>query len=155
MPCSVQYHFVQSFSVPAKRAFDWCTQYDPADHVLMGERDAERKITRITANTIILTDTFHIGGECVEKQKLVQLYPDKLKWTSTHLTGPIKYSQFIYEISEEDKETSHLDFLGLFIDYGREKLDEVSYKKIAEMLRKEDSDAWKLLAKAMKQALCK
>ncbi len=99
MPCSIQYHFVQSFPVSARKAYDWCTDYDSADHLLMGDKDARRQVTHFTDCTIILTDTFLIGGERIEKQKLVQFYPDRLIWIATHLTGPIKYSQFIYEIS--------------------------------------------------------
>jgi hypothetical protein len=155
MSYSVRYHFVQCFAVPARTAYNWCTNYDQADHMLMGHEDAERQITRLTDNTIILTDTFTIGGTRVEKQKLVHFYPDKLKWIATHLYGPIKYSQFIYEISADGETASHLDFIGLFIDYGREKLDKASAKMLAEQLRKEDSDTWNLLAKAMAKDLCK
>jgi len=121
----------------------------------MRHEDAERQITHLTASTTILTDTFHIGGDCVEKQKLVHFYPDKLRWIATHLTGPIKYSQFIYEISADGETASRLDFTGLFNDYRRENLDKDSAKMLADKLRKEDSVAWKLLAKAMAQDLCK
>ncbi len=154
MPCSVQYRFFQRFPVSARKAYNWCTDYDPADHILMGDKDAERRITHLTDRAIILTDTFHIGGERIEKKKLVQFYPDRLTWISTHLTGPIKYSQFIYEISSEGR-TSRLNFTGHFIDYGRENLDKAASKAIAEMLRKEDADAWRLLAKSLRQELCK
>jgi len=65
----------------------------------MGDEAAERQITRLADATIILSDIFHTGKGYVEKQKLVQLYPDRLCWIATHLTGPNKYSQFIYEIS--------------------------------------------------------
>ena len=89
----------------------------------MGDKEAERHITHFTETTIILTDIFSIGGERIEKQKLVQFYPDRLSWISTHLAGPMKYSQFIYEISYESETSSRLDFTGLFIDYRRENLD--------------------------------
>jgi hypothetical protein len=155
MPSSVRYQFFQRFAVPARKAYNWCTSYDPSDHVLMDDADSERQITYLTKNAIILTDFLSIGGNRVEKQKIVQLYPDRLMWISTHLTGPIKYSQFIYEISAESKTASRLDFTGLFVNYGQENLDSSSSKKLAESLRKEDSEAWKLLAKAMAKDLCK
>ena len=155
MPCSVQYHFVQRFPVPARKAYNWCTDYDSADHLLMGDKEAERQINHFTETTIILTDIFSIGGERIEKQKLVQFYPDRLSWISTHLAGPMKYSQFIYEISYESETSSRLDFTGLFIDYRRENLDKATSKIIAEMLCKEDSEAWKLLAKALRRELRK
>jgi hypothetical protein len=81
----------------------------------------------------------------MEKQKLVQLYPDKLSWTSTHLTGPNKYSQFRYVISPRGKTASILSFTALHIDY-EEKEDA---KTLAYRLCREDASAWRLLAKAM------
>lgn len=119
----------------------------------MGDEAAERQITRVTDATVILTDTFYIGKGSVEKQKLVQLYPDQLRWVSTHLTGPNKYSQFIYEISSEGKGVSRLDFTALHLEY--ENLESASAKSLAEKLKKEDSAAWKLLAKAMIKELGK
>jgi hypothetical protein len=121
----------------------------------MGDEAAERQITRLAENAIILTDIFHAGKGNVEKQKLVQLYPERLCWTSTHLTGPNKYSQFIYEISAEGNGASRLDFTALHLEYGKEKLDSEDVKLLADKLREEDSAAWKLLAKAMKEELGK
>ena len=97
MPTPIYYHFQQHFNVPARKAFEWCTTYTPGDHALMGEKDVSRKIENINDRTIILSDTFNIGADNqIEKQKLVQIYPEILFWTSTHLTGPAKHSQFIY-----------------------------------------------------------
>jgi hypothetical protein len=118
----------------------------------MGDEAAERQITRLADTTIILTDIFHTGKGDVEKQKLVQLYPEHLCWVSTHLTGPNKYSQFIYEISDEGHSASRLDFIALHLEYG-EKLDNEDIKSLADKLKEEDSKAWKLLAKAMAKEL--
>jgi len=153
MPCPIQYRFSQRFPVPARRAYKWCTNYSPEDHVLMGDEAAERTITCVTDATIILTDTFHTNRGNVEKQKLVQLYPDRLSWVSTHLTGPNKYSQFIYEISAEGNGASRLDFTALHLEY--ENLDSEAIKSLADKLKKEDSAAWKLLANAMIKELGK
>ena len=153
MPCPIRYRFSQRFPVPASKAYKWCTNYSPEDHVLMGDEAAERKITCVTDATIILTDTFHTNRGNVEKQKLVQLYPDRLLWVSTHLTGPNKYSQFIYEISAEGNNVSRLDFTALHLEY--ENLDSAGVKSLAGKLKKEDSAAWKLLAKAMIKELSK
>lgn len=120
----------------------------------MGEEYAERKITHLTEGTVILTDVFHENGH-VEKQKLVQLYPDRLSWTSTHLTGPNKYSQFLYEILEEGESASRLDFTALHLEYTKKNLDEKDVGLMAKKLCKEDSAAWKLLAKAMAKELGK
>jgi len=115
----------------------------------MGDEVAERQITHLTDNTIILTDTFHTVNGIVEKQKLVQLYPDRLSWISTHLTGPNKYSQFVYEILAEGNNASRLDFTALHLEYEKESLNSEGIKLLAAKLRGEDSEVWKRLAKAM------
>ncbi len=154
MPYVVRYCFSQRFPVSARKAYQWCTDYSAEDHVLMGDMAAERHIARVSDATVILTDIFHTGEGNVEKQKVVQLYPDRLSWVSTHLNGPHKYSQFIYEISAEGSNASRLDFTALHLEY-KENLDSDAIKLLAEKLRKEDSEAWKLLAKAMTKELAK
>jgi hypothetical protein len=145
MPLTVRYHFSQPFAVPAQQAFDWCTAFDLADQVLMGEADAQRQVTCISDGAFILKDTFHSPVGTIEKQKLVQLYPKKLLWTSTHLTGPNKYSQFLYEIKPKGEDASVLNFTALHLEYN-EKADA---EALANRLCEEDAAAWKLLAKAM------
>jgi hypothetical protein len=145
MVLAVRYYFSQRFAFPAQKAFDWCTDFDPKDHVLMGEMNSERQVSYITDDTIILKDVFLTPLGSVEKEKLVQLYPNRLSWTSTHLTGPNKYSQFLYKITSEGKSFSALNFTALHIEYD-EKADA---KLLADRLCKEDAAAWKLLAKAM------
>jgi hypothetical protein len=147
MPLSIHYHFSQRFNVPALKAYKWCTDYDPQDHALM-RVNAKREILNISANTILLTDTFYNKDKKVTKQKLVCLYPNELSWTSTHLTGPIKYSQFLYKIVPESKRTCRLDFTGLQVEYDNEENIEV----LARKLKKEDSTAWKYLATEMERA---
>ena len=151
MPLSVRYKFSQRFPVSAQKAFEWCTSFDPQDHALMGEKGAERKIILVTKGTLILEDIFPSKAGKVEKQKLVQLYPDKLSWTSTHLTGPNQYSQFLYQISSRGNAASVLEFTGLHLDYeGKEDAG-----SLATRLRREDAAAWKLLVKAMAKELKK
>jgi len=151
MPVSVRYHFTQDFSVSAKKAFTWCTSYDPQDYSLMGEEGVERQITHVAEDTIILKDIFCSPIGKFEKQKLVQLYPNDLTWVSTHLTGPNKYSQFLYHISSKGKDTSVLDFTGLHIDYAQKE----DAQSLGHRLCHEDANAWKLLAKAMTEELGK
>jgi hypothetical protein len=151
MPQSIYYRFSQNFNVSALKAYRWCTDYDPQDHVLM-RVNAEREVMRISENTIILIDKYHNKNKIIEKQKLVCLYPDRLSWTSTHLSGPIKYSQFLYEIVPESKRSCHLNFIGLQIEYNDEKMfSEKEIEMLAEKLRNEDSAAWKLLATEMEK----
>ncbi len=154
MPYPIRYHFSQRFPVSARKAYLWCTDYRNEDHALMGDATAERHITRVTDATMLLIDIFHTGKGNVEKQKIVQLYPDRLLWVSTHLNGPHKYSQFIYEISAEGDSASRLDFTALHLEYS-ENLDSDTIKLLAEKLREEDAAAWKLLAEAMAKELGK
>ena len=146
----IRYHFTQRFPVSAKRAFEWCTSFDPQDPVLMGEEGVERQITHVTEGVIILKDIFHSEKGVIEKEKLVELYPNQLSWVSTHLAGPNKYSQFLYRISAEGQ-VSVLNFTGLHLDYdGKEDA-----QLLVDRLCREDANAWKLLAKAMAKELKK
>ncbi len=145
MPISVRYHFTQCFAVSAQEAFDWCTDFDSQDNLLMGDKTAERQITHLADGAIILKDIFHGAAGTIEKQKVVHLYPDQYKWTSTHLTGPNKHSQFLYQITPRGKDASVLTFIALHLEYD-EKTDA---KLLAERLCKEDAYAWKLLTAAM------
>lgn len=121
----------------------------------MGEKNASRKIENITDQTILLTDTFNPGTDNqIEKQKLVQIYPEILFWTSTHLNGPAKHSQFIYKITAGTVDNSHLDFTGLLLDYGDEKIGNSDAAQLAEKACKEDARSWALLAKAMEDDFC-
>jgi hypothetical protein len=111
----------------------------------MGDKRAERQITQLAEGAIILKDSFHSVAGTIEKQKLVHLYPDQYRWTSTHLTGPNKHSQFLYRITPQSKNASFLTFKALHLEYN-EKEDA---KLLAERLCKEDAYAWKLLRGAM------
>ena len=148
---SVRYQFSQPFAVPARRAYEWCTDYRTDDLGRMGMK-GRRKIRRINADTLILTDTVVGGGRSVRKEKLVRLDPARMYWTNTYLAGPYRHSQFLYEIVSEGKDRSRLDFTGLQVFYG----EEPSAEKTAEMARKlakEDSGSWSLLAEAMRRDL--
>jgi len=152
MPIPIFYHFQQRFDVPAHKAYEWCTDYAPGDHALMGDEDAGRKVERVTERTLILTDTFNAGtGDPIEKRKLVQLYPETLFWTSTHTSGPARHSQFLYQIVAESDDTSRIEFTGLLLDYANEGGVGVDAAKLAEKECADDAAAWKLLAKAMER----
>ena len=116
----------------------------------MGGKDVSREIENITDRTIILTDTFNPDTDNpIEKQKLVQIYPETLSWISTHLNGPAKHSQFIYMITAEAVDNSHLDFTGLLLNYENKKMSDEDAAQLAEKARIEDAGSWVLLAKAM------
>ncbi len=150
---SVHYQFTQRFDQPARKAYQWCTDFTPGDPIFMMEKNVTREVQRLTEDTVILTDKFQNEGETIVKKKLVCFYPDRLMWTSTHLTGPAKHSQFIYEISSETETSSSLKFTALHIAHDIKVVDKTETKRLAEELRKEDSNAWRSLAREMEREL--
>jgi len=149
MPVSARYQFHQKFSVSAGEAFDWCTAFDADDNALMGDSEAKREIFNVAKGSLLLKDTFPTPKGTVEKQKLVALYPNQRQWTSTHLSGPNRHSQFLYTITPKGKNSSVLEFTAVHIEYD-EKADSDA---LAERLCREDSAAWVRLAKAMESEL--
>ena len=155
MPVSVRYCFSRCFAVSAREAYNWCTNYTKEDLALAGSSSGQRKITRLTEGTLILTDIFPAETGAIQKQKLVHLYPDQLQWASTHLTGPNRYSQFLYKIIPEEPAASRLDYIALYLDYAKENIDSEEAKKFAAKLCRQDAEVWRLLAKAMTKELVK
>jgi hypothetical protein len=145
MPISVRYHFIQHFVVSAQEAFYWSTDFDSQDNLLMGDKTTERQIAHLADGVLIIKDSFNSVAGIIEKQKLVHLYPDQYKWTSTHLTGPNMHSQFLYKITPQSKVVSFLTFTALHLEYNQKE----DAKLLSERLCKEDAYAWKLLAAAM------
>ena len=150
MPTSIKYSFTQDFRVSTDRAYQWCTSYDPIDPELMHET-GKRKIKRLSEDAIILSDTVKTDRDTMTKTKLVRLNPTEKSWTSTHVSGPIKYSQFLYKITPTGKDRSRLTFVGLQLEPRDMPKKEVA--ALTRKIRAEDSDAWKLLAKAMEKEL--
>jgi hypothetical protein len=148
MPSSVRYSFSQKFAVPADAAFVWCTDYQSDDPTLLGNKDAKRTITWVTKDTVLLKDAFHVGHILVEKEKLVRIYPEQLMWISTHISGPIKYSQFTYQIVAEENGTSRLDFTALHIEH-KENLTAQDLKLLTRELQVGDAEIWRRFARAM------
>jgi hypothetical protein len=117
----------------------------------MGNSNAQRQVIRLTDDALILKDNFHTGNGDVEKQKLVCLYPDRLCWVSTHLTGATKYSQFTYQISPKDDDKSQLEFTALHMDQEKERLTEKQAQTLAASLCASDAKIWKQLTLEMKK----
>jgi hypothetical protein len=152
MPASIRYRFTQKFTFSAKDAYDWCTDFAPQDHMLMGDPSAERKIVQVAEGVIVLDEIFHTSTGDAAKQKLVHLYPQNFSWVSTHLTGPNKHSQFTYQITPT-KDGSKLEFTAHHIE--PKNLTTTEAKALGERLCREDAEAWRLLAVAMAKDLRK
>jgi len=150
-PYSVYYHFSQRFNVPAKYAFEWAIDYRPGDLALMGE-EGRRSVKALSDDIVVLTDLFHGGGKgWITKKKLIRIYRERLYWTSTHLTGSNRHSQFLYQISQEGNDMSRLDFIGSQVFYDEEEPSTQRIRSMARTLTKEDSLAWMRLARAMEK----
>jgi hypothetical protein len=148
---SVRYEFSQDFRAPARDAYEWCLDYRPDDWGRMGKRGT-RRIRRLNADTLILTDTVFGKHGAVTKRRLVRMDPIRLAWTNTHVSGPNLHSQFWYQIVERAGGTSRLAFTGLQVNYGKRPSDS-AVAKMASELRADDSQMWRLLAKEMARDL--
>ncbi|HEY3357829.1 MAG TPA: hypothetical protein VGQ83_31550 [Polyangia bacterium] len=146
--CSIPYHFSQRFPFSAAAVLRWATDYHPEDIELFGMR-GRRRIHWLCDDTVLLTDTFaRDDGRHLSKQKLVRIYPDRLRWTSTHLTGPNRYSQFLYELVAEGKHVCRLEFTGRHIEE-REPPSREALLARARELKRGDALVWRNLARAM------
>ncbi len=145
---SVDFEFSQRFEVPAEEAYAWATDYRPDDPVLLGWR-GRRKIERVCEGTIVLTDTvLKEGGGRVTKKRLIRLYPERLTWINTHLSGPNRHSQFLYEVTPDGRNASRLRFTGREIRSSK-PMSARKLQALAAELRKDDAALWRGLARAM------
>ena len=115
---------------------------------MMNEK-GQREIQRITDDTMIFKETIIRNGKRTKKVKLIKLNPPVLSWYNIQVSGPNKNSAFLYQIVPEAKNRSKLNFTGLLVVYGRARFASQRIKEIATNERRYDSNAWKLLAKAM------
>ena len=152
---TVRYSFEQPFHTSARRAFAWCTDFRTDDHARMGET-GRRTISRLTEDTLLLTDVFPgPRGGSVTKVKLVRLDPAGLSWTNTHLSGPARHSQFLYRIVPEGRDRSHLVFSGFQVGRAPRRPTRAQLRALAQRLQREDSLAWRQLARALDSELAR
>lgn len=142
------YRFRQGFAYSADRALAWCLDYAPGDVELMGD-SGTRSVKWIADDAVLLTDRMKKDGKTILKRKLVRIDRDRRSWTSTHLIGPTRYSQFLYQIEEDGANRSALEFTGLQIDLRAEAPAPATRQKRVQQLTDEDSATWRVLAKAM------
>jgi hypothetical protein len=146
---SLRFRFRQPFPVPARAAFAWCTDFGPGDGRLFESR-TERRVKRLAADTLVLTDTTYPNGRRRRIRRLVRVHPAEMAWTNTHLDGPFRYSPYWYRIVPDGPRRSHLEFEGfrLVTRHGRTPASEVARLSAAE--RTADASTWRtLLAPAL------
>jgi hypothetical protein len=149
---SIKYGFTQHFTVSARKAYNWCTDYKPYDLLLMRLKGS-RRIRKLTDDAILLSETTFANGKAVKKAKLVRINRKRLSWSNTHVSGPFLHSQFLYQISPVGKNQSKLEFDGLLLVYSKLKLGREKIRLIAKQEKQQDSTSWRLLAKAMAEEL--
>ena len=142
------YRFRQRLLASRRSAFHWATDYRPGDLALMGE-DGRRQVKKLAPDLILLTDRFRTPRGSIVKEKLVHLLPDRWAWTSTHLSGPSRHSQFLYELRPLGKKSCELQFTGLQVDRVRRPLSGMARKRRVLQLLREDSGAWRRLGAAI------
>ena len=149
---STRYEFSQRFNVPAAQAFEWCTDYDPKDHNLMGLRGF-RKVTRISDDTVMLEDTLYPKGKAVTKKKIVKVDRERMTYFNFHTTGANKNSLYFYRIIPEGEGRSRLEYTGYELTYPKKAPSKKQLAATAEADAAARTKEWGLLADAMEREL--
>ena len=139
---SLRYRFRQPLGVPARAAFDWCTDFRAEDATLFGDR-RRRTLRRVAPDALVMTDTTYPEGRPVRIRRLVRLEPETLSWTNTHLDGPYRHSQFWYRIVPDGPRRCHLDFSGLMLTTRARRLSDGERAKLAGSYRRSDASVWR------------
>jgi hypothetical protein len=148
---SVQYRFRQRFPAAADEAFAWCVDFRP-DDLALEKQSGRRRVQRLAPDLVILTDRLdRDGARPVVKTKLVRLRPRERAWTSTHLAGPNRYSQFWYRIVPRGRSSSRLEFTGLHVEPASSSAGPGASAALAKRITREDSAAWRSFAEAMQR----
>jgi hypothetical protein len=144
---SIPFRFSQRFKAPAREVYAWATDFDPGDRARMGLA-GRRTIEPLCNQTLIFKETTAgAGGRRVTRKKLIRLDPEQMRWTNTHLTGPNRHSQFWYELEPLGRNACRLNYTGLQVLAMRSATAKDLARR-AELLTREDSQAWRNLAKA-------
>ena len=152
----VTYTFQIRLPASRSRAFRWATDYRSDDFGIMGFRGG-RRIRKLTRDLILVTDSFASDpfesrrGSRTVKVKLVHLYPRRWAWTSTHVAGPARFSQFLYELTPRGRGSCTLRFTGSQVERVNRGPTPRSLKRRAIELRHEDSQLWRRLARALEK----
>ncbi len=147
-----RYRFSIVLPAPPDVAFRWATDYRPDDWSLMGQVGS-RRIARLAKDVIVLRDTTGVGRDRVTKTRLVRLLPERRAWTNTHLAGPARLSQFLYELRPVGRSRSRLVFTGLQVLRPRRALSASARAREARATARADRELWRRLARAMGREL--
>jgi hypothetical protein len=149
---SVRFRFRQAFRVPAKAAYEWCTDYQPSDARFF-EQKWRREVRRLAKDAILLTETTWPGGRTCVIQRLVRLSPQDLAWTNTHISGPFRHSQYWYRIVPDAPRRSHLEFTGMRLIRTPRSLSPAQKTRLTDQERRGDSALWHRIARALEREI--
>lgn len=149
---SLHFQFTQRFDRPAREVYEWATDFRADDPTTVMGMPGARKVERLGQDTLLLTDRFGAPGKRVAKKKLIRLYPEYLRWTNTHVAGPSKHSQFLYELVADGPRACHLVFTGNQVIYPAKTPSPHALRRLVEEVRDQDAALWKRLAAAMRES---
>ena len=139
---SLRYQFRQSFRVPARVAYRWCTDFRSSDGALFEVR-WRRSVRWISGDAVVLTDTTFPNGRTRRIHRLVRLDPSKMAWVNTHLDGPFRHSQYWYQIVADGPGRSHLEFTGMRLVRSPKQLRANEVARLTDLERRSDSSLWR------------
>lgn len=149
----IRYEFRQPFRVPARAAFEWCTDFRPSDAKLF-EQKWQREVRRLSPDALILTETTYPKGKVRVIQRLVRVNDQNLAWTNTHISGPFLHSQYWYRVVPDGARRSHLVFTGMRLVRTSRVLSAAEKARLTEQERSGDSRLWRRrIAPALERAL--
>ena len=152
----VSYRFAVRLPTGTAAAYKWATDYRPDDFEIMGFR-GRRRVEHLANGLVLLTDSFDAdpfdpkAGARTTKVKLVHLFPERWAWTATHVAGPARFSQFLYQLRPKGPRTCILEFRGNQVEQVRRTPTAASLKRRAKELRREDSQLWQRLSKELRK----
>ena len=139
---SVSFRFRQDFRVPAKAAYEWCTDYQSSDSRLF-EQKWRREVHHLSDDAIMLTETTWPKGRRRIIRRLVRLNPRDLSWTNTHVSGPFRHSQYWYQIVPDGPRRSHLVFTGMRLVRTSKPLSRSEKAQLVNEERQGDLKLWR------------
>ncbi|HTP54411.1 MAG TPA: GNAT family acetyltransferase [Thermoplasmata archaeon] len=139
---AVQYRFRVRLAASAPAAFAWCTDFGPADGALFSE-PTRRAVRRLTDDALVMTDTTRPGGRTQRIRRLVRLRPSERAWTSTHLDGPFRGSQYWYRIEPIGPDRSFLDFRALRLEPSDGRADPSTHARRVAACLQDDRTEWR------------
>lgn len=154
----LSYQFTTRLAASRPEAYRWATDYRSDDFARGGLRGS-RKVEQLADDLVLLTDSLESDPfdssrrARTVKVKLVHLFPDRWRWTSTHLSGPAKYSQFLYELSPRGPAASELLFTGSQVERVDARPSAASLRRRTRELRREDSQLWARLSTSLANEL--